>query len=274
LPSIDIRLSVSRQKVDRHHRHGRSIIDHPVTHPPHRKEPGVRVRVTVATLATALSGALVLPAAASAAPTAADPGDAHTMIIGGTTVSSAPWAAAVSNRRGFACSGSLVAPEWVLTATHCLDGAMSVRVGSVNRSSGGVTSGVTAIQSRYDLTLLKLARPVTGTTVMPLANANPPVNATTSLYGWGMTCFSNCNASTQLKTAQVRVTSNNVTDAAGGRAIASTSITGNAWRGDSGGPQVYQGAQVGVASTADGVARQYYGSVAYNRAWLKSVTGV
>jgi hypothetical protein len=31
---------------------------------------------------------------------------------------------------------------------------------------------------------------------------------------------------------------------------------------------------VGVASTADGQARQYYGSVAYNRAWITQVAGV
>jgi hypothetical protein len=38
--------------------------------------------------------------------------------------------------------------------------------------------------------------------------------------------------------------------------------------------QVYNGAQVGVASTADGQSRQYYGSVADNRSWITSVAGV
>jgi len=89
-----------------------------------------------------------------------------------------------------------------------------------------------------------------------------------------MTCYSGCSASTQLKSATVQVTSTNVTDAYGGRAIRSTRISGNAWRGDSGGPQFYNGAQVGVASTADGVSIQNYGSVAYNRSWIASVAGV
>lgn len=44
--------------------------------------------------------------------------------------------------------------------------------------------------------------------------------------------------------------------------------------GDSGGPQFYNGQQVGVASTADGQSIQNYGSVAYNRAWITSVAGV
>ncbi len=74
--------------------------------------------------------------------------------------------------------------------------------------------------------------------------------------------------------ASVRVTSNSATDAYGGQAIRSTRINGNAWRGDSGGPQFHNGAQVGVASTADGQSIQNYGSVAYNRAWITSVAGV
>nr|WP_320067469.1 trypsin-like serine protease [Micromonospora sp. RTGN7] len=95
---------------------------------------------------------------------------------------------------------------------------------------------------------------------------------------WAAAVFSNgyrgCSASSQLKTASVRVTSTNVTDAYGGQATRSTRVNGNAWRGDSGGPQFYNGQQVGVASTADGQNIQNYGSVAYNRAWITSVAGV
>ncbi|MFD0972521.1 S1 family peptidase [Plantactinospora endophytica] len=219
-------------------------------------------------LATALTGALVAPSVASASAAPVTP-----FIIGGGTVSSAPWAAAVLSNGSFTCSGTIIAARWVLTARHCVSGTMSVRVGSVNRSSGGVTSGVTASYSRYDLALLNLSTSIS-TSYMPLSSAYPPVNSTNSIYGWGMTCYSGCSASTTLKTATVRVTSTNVTDAYGGRAIRSTRVNGNAWRGDSGGPQVYNGAQVGVASTADGVNIQNYGSVAFNRSWITSVAGV
>jgi secreted trypsin-like serine protease len=235
---------------------------------PHpRKEPGVRIRIVVASLATALTGALAIPAAATAAP--ADPD----RIIGGSTVASAPWAAAVLRNGSFTCSGTIISANYVLTARHCVSGTMSVRVGSVNRTSGGVTRSVSSTSTRYDLALMRLSSPIS-TSYMPLSSAYPPVNSTNSIYGWGMTCYSGCSASTVLKTASVRVTSTNQTDAYGGRAIGSTRINGNAWRGDSGGPQVYNGAQVGVASTADGQSRQYYGSVAYNRSWIQSVAGV
>ncbi len=227
----------------------------------------MRIRIVVASLATALTGILAAPAAANAV----EPGPDQ--IIGGNTVASAPWAAAVLSNGSFTCSGTIISANYVLTARHCINGTMSVRIGSVNRSSGGVTRTVAATSTRYDLALMRLSSSVS-TTYMPLSNAYPPVGSTNSLYGWGQTCYSGCGASTTLKTASVRVTSTNQTDAYGGRAIGSTAINGNAWRGDSGGPQVYNGAQVGVASTADGQSRQYYGSVAYNRAWITSVAGV
>ncbi|MBF9128422.1 DUF1986 domain-containing protein [Plantactinospora sp. S1510] len=226
----------------------------------------MRLRRTLVMLATTLVGVLVAPAVASAGPVTP-------FIIGGGTVSSAPWAAAVFSNGSFTCSGTIIAARWVLTARHCVSGTMSVRVGSVNRTSGGVTSSVTATASRYDLALLQLSTSI-NTSYVPLSSAYPPVNSTNSIYGWGMTCYSGCSASTQLKTADVRVTSTNVTDAYGGRAIRSTRINGNAWRGDSGGPEFYNGAQVGVASTADGANIQNYGSVAYNRSWITSVAGV
>jgi secreted trypsin-like serine protease len=228
----------------------------------------MRVRLTLAVLATALSGTLVAPSAASAAPT-----DGPNQIIGGSVVSSAPWAAAVFRNGSFTCSGSVIAAQYVLTARHCTGSGMSVRVGSVNRTSGGVVVSVASFSTRFDLAVLRLSSAV-GTSRVTLGSSNPPVGATNSIYGWGMTCYSGCSASTQLKTASVRVTTLNATDAYGGQAIGSSRINGNAWRGDSGGPQFYNGQQVGVASTADGTSRQFYGSVPNSRAWIQSVAGV
>ncbi|MGK5737529.1 S1 family peptidase [Micromonospora sp. URMC 103] len=227
----------------------------------------MRIRSLLVAVSTALVGVVGAASGATAAPQGPQP------IIGGSTVSSAPWAAAVMSNGSFTCSGSVIAPQWVLTARHCISGTMSVRVGSVNRTSGGVTRTVSATYTRYDLALMRLSSAVS-TSAVTLATSNPPVGSTNSIYGWGMTCYSGCSASTTLKTANVQVTSTNVTDAYGGQAIRSTRINGNAWRGDSGGPQFYNGRQVGVASTADGQSIQNYGSVAYNRSWITSVAGV
>ncbi|MFG1949854.1 S1 family peptidase [Micromonospora sp. NPDC048830] len=229
----------------------------------------MRIRPLLAVLGTAFVGVLGAASGAVAAP--AEPVSPY--IIGGSYVSSAPWAAAVFSNGSFTCSGSVIASSWVLTARHCINGSMSVRVGSVYYASGGTTRTVSATYTRYDLALMRLSSPVT-TSVVSLASSNPPIGSTNSIYGWGRTCYSGCSASSQLKTATVQVTSNSATDAYGGQAIRSSRITGNAWSGDSGGPQFYNGRQVGVASTADGVSIQNYGSVAYNRAWITSVAGV
>jgi secreted trypsin-like serine protease len=226
----------------------------------------MRIRLAAAAIAATVTGALVVPGTAVAA-------DPTPLIIGGSTVSSAPWAAAVFANGSFTCSGTIIAPTWVLTARHCINGTMSVRVGSVNRTSGGVTRTVSATYAQADLALMRLSSSVS-TSYVSLASSNPPIGSTNSIYGWGMTCYSGCGASTQLKTANVRVTSNNARDAYGGQAIRTTRINGNAWRGDSGGPQFYNGQQVGVASTADGQNIQNYGSVAANRNWIRSVSGV
>ncbi|MEU4677389.1 DUF1986 domain-containing protein [Micromonospora sp. NPDC023737] len=227
----------------------------------------MRIRSLLVAISTAMIGVVGAASGATAAPAGPQP------IIGGGTVSSAPWAAAVFSNGSFTCSGSVIAAQWVLTARHCISGTMSVRIGSVNRSSGGVTRSVSATYTRYDLALMRLSSSVSSSTVT-LATSNPPIGSTNSIYGWGMTCYSGCSASTVLKTANVQVTSNSATDAYGGQAIRSSRINGNAWRGDSGGPQFYNGRQVGVASTADGVNIQNYGSVAYNRSWITSVAGV
>jgi secreted trypsin-like serine protease len=231
----------------------------------------VRVRLVAAALATALIGALA-PAVATAGEGPRTQGPSP-FIIGGGGVSSAPWAAAVFSNGQFTCSGAIIAPRWVLTARHCFSGSMSVRVGSVNRTSGGAVRAVTQGFGRYDLVLMRLERSVS-TSYMPLSESYPPLSSTNTIYGWGMTCNSGCDASETLKRASVRVYSTNYTDAHGGRAIASYAVTGNAWRGDSGGPQVYNGEQVGVASTADGNAWQFYSSVAFNRGWITAVSGV
>jgi len=70
------------------------------------------------------------------------------------------------------------------------------------------------------------------------------------------------------------VTSTRCPDAFGGQAICSTRINGNAWKGDSGGPELSGDRQVGVASTANGRTNQQYGSVPFNRAWIRDNAGV
>ncbi|EWM11190.1 hydrolase [Kutzneria sp. 744] len=227
-------------------------------------------------MAAALVGVAmaVAPAAASASPN----------IIGGTQVSSAPWGAQIywnsggSEFDGFECSGTIIAAQWVVTAHHCQSSSgMHVKIGNVNFDQGTNV----AVDRQYtspngDIALLHLATAVQ-TSYMPLASADPPTGSTNQIYGWGRTLNQSPPASV-LRTANVRVTGRS-TDAYGGRAIASQGVNGAAWHGDSGGPEVYNGAEVGVASTAGNSGSnthgtQNYASIASSRSWIRSTTGV
>ena len=226
---------------------------------------------------TALAGA-VLAAGLITAP-AAQAATARPHIIGGSTASDAPWGAQVYwSTQGFACSGTIIAAQWVLTARHCLNtSGMYVRVGSLNLGQGTQAAvDSTAVAPSGDILLLHLVNPVNATYIT-LGSADPAVGDTNQIYGWGRTQGSN-PPSPVLKTANVTVTGTS-TDAFSGPAIASQGVDGSAWHGDSGGPEIAGGVQVGVCSTgqnsgSDVNGTQNYASVANSRAWIQQIAGV
>jgi secreted trypsin-like serine protease len=205
------------------------------------------------------------------------------LIIGGSTVSSAPWGAQVywddvSTYGGFECSGTIIAAQWVLTAQHCLNApGLHVKVGSVSLQQGKDADVDRQLASpNGDIALLHLSTPVS-TTYMQLADSDPATGSTNQIYGWGRTQGTNPPSST-LRTANVRVTGTS-TDAFGGPAIASRGIDGSAWHGDSGGPELAGGKQVGVCSTGNNTGSQTtgtqnYAKVSASRSWIRQNTGV
>jgi len=227
--------------------------------------------------------AAVGAAAAALSLVSAGVADAQQDIIGGSTVSSAPWGAQiywndVTTYGGFECSGTIIAPQWVLTARHCLNSpGMHVKVGNVALQQGtNATVDQQKASPNGDIALLHLSTAVS-TTYMKLGTGNPPTGSTNQIYGWGRTQGSSPPSST-LKTANVRVTGLS-SDAYGGRAIASQGVTGSAWHGDSGGPQLYNGVQVGVCSTGSNSGSntqgtQNYASIDSSRSWIRTTAGV
>lgn len=199
-------------------------------------------------------------------------------IIGGQTVTDAPWAAQVSwADTGFECSGTAVAAQWVLTAGHCVDpngSGMTVLIGSPMLGEGQRAAVDKAtVDPDGDLALLHLDQPVR-TKYVPLADEDPEVGDLNEIYGWGRTSPTSGPAQ-QLKMAKVRVTSTDCEDGSGGPAICSKAVTGAAFEGDSGGPELADGTEVGVCSTGDIQARaQQYASVPANRDWIREVANV
>ncbi len=188
------------------------------------------VRAAVAIAVLALTAAM--PSAAGAtrdAPSAPQRPPAHIAVIGGQSAEPGtfPWMAYVLDFRGGEvgqCSGTVVAPNLVLTAGHC---AEDTQTGVVNEASGyrvmtgnvdwaapeaeRQTSAVTRVIvcscfDRHtlvgDVALLQLSTP---TTAPPVTLASTPKAGAALLAGWGETRFGQNGLVEQLQWAPTAV---------------------------------------------------------------------
>ena len=131
---------------------------------------------------------------------------ASASIFHGTPVTpeQAPWLVTLTTRGPF-CGGALIAPDRVLTAAHCVQGAdpgrVSVRIGGVRHAWRGASFPTTyreiaspvhpedpsASGTVDDIAVIVLAKPVTGVPLLPVAQGAPVAGEASQTIGTGRT---------------------------------------------------------------------------------------
>jgi snapalysin len=186
------------------------------------------------------------------------------------------------------CTGSLITPTWAVTAKHCPT-PRTVRVGSVNRATGGTVATVSrgVDNPTIDVKLLQLSSAVShAPAVIPATSG--AVGTATRIIGWGQICPEpNCGGAPAVAhQADTSIVEDSRCGGINGRYEICTNNNGGAigaCYGDSGGPQVRQidGAWqlIGVTSRAGNsdatcaTAPSVYGDLPSIRDWIDQQVG-
>uniref|UniRef100_A0A1A9WPP3 Peptidase S1 domain-containing protein n=1 Tax=Glossina brevipalpis TaxID=37001 RepID=A0A1A9WPP3_9MUSC len=208
-------------------------------------------------------------------------------IVGGkpTTIEKTPWQISLQRGGSHFCGGSLYDKNHIVTAAHCLQGAVAsqikVRAGSTTWNDGGILLDVAdfKIHEGYsssiminDVAVIRLASSVTYSSAIKnieLAKKAPVDGAKASVTGWGTLHSGGGTLPVTLQAVKVAMVSQETCASSAygyGDSILPTMICTytegkDACQGDSGGPLVSGGQLVGIVSWGEGCAFPNYPAV-------------
>jgi len=216
------------------------------------------------------------------------------LIVGGTVATRGefPWIVQI-RRGGQYCAGSIVNPNWIVTAAHCAQASIAGyslvagehNLNQVEGSEQTRTVDQIIVHPDYnsntlygDIALMRVSSPFTyGTYVQPANLSSSDPTGDVIVAGWGALFEGGVSPSVLMKVTVPMVTRSSCQSSYGSNAILPGMIcagTGgkDSCQGDSGGPLMQNSELFGIVSWGRGCARPgypgVYTGVSYFRNWI------